>query len=189
MTGTPLYDERAALLPTGGVWVQRDITALKEAERLKDQFVSNVSHELRTPISIIALSSDNLDTFYDRLDESQRRQMLRDIHGQAHVLNELVEDILALSQIDSGPPPANQSRIDLARLARDEAERQQPRAEGRSQRLSVTTGASVVVLGNEVQLRRVMRNLLDNAIKYTPAGGQISCTCEIRIVTRGGSRG
>ena len=63
LTGTPLYDERAAPLATGGVWVQRDITALKEAARLKDQFVSNVSHELRTPISIIALSSDNLEAF------------------------------------------------------------------------------------------------------------------------------
>jgi PAS domain S-box-containing protein len=184
LTGTPLHDERAAPLATGGVWVQRDITALKEAARLKDQFVSNVSHELRTPISIIALSSDNLEAFYDRLDETQRRQMLRDIHGQAHVLSEVVEDILVLSQIDSGRVTGRKSRIDLAHLVREEAVGQQPRAEGRSQRLSITTGAAVVVMGNEAQLRRVIRNLLDNAIKYAPAGGRIACTCEIRVVAR-----
>ena len=61
LTGTPLYEERVATLAMGGVWVQRDITAVKEVGRLRDQFVSNVSHELRTPISIIALSCDNLD--------------------------------------------------------------------------------------------------------------------------------
>ena len=184
LTGTPLHDERAGPLPTGGVWVQRDITTLKEAARLKDHFVSNVSHELRTPISIIALSSDNLEAFYDRLDETQRRQILRDIHGQAHVLSEVVEDILALSQIGSGRVTWRKSPIDLAHLVREEAARQQPRAEGRSQRLSITTGAAVIVLGNEVQLRRVIRNILDNAIKYTPAGGRIACTCEIRVVAR-----
>jgi len=184
LTGTPLYDERAALLSTGGVWVQRDITTLKEAERLKDQFVSNVSHELRTPISIIALSSDNLDAFYDRLDERQRRQILHDIHGQAHVLDELVEDILALSQIDSGRVPRKRSQVDLAHLVCEEVDRQWRRAKDRSQRLSATTGAPVTVLGNEVQLRRVIRSLLDNAIKYTPVGGRISCTCEIQITNR-----
>ena len=182
LTGTPLHDERAGPLPTGGVWVQRDITTLKEAARLKDQFVSNVSHELRTPISIVALSSDNLEAFYDRLDETQRRQILRDIHGQAHFLSEVVEDILALSQIGSGRVTGKKSPIDLAHLVREEAVRQQPRAEGRSQRLSITTGVAVIVLGNEVQLRRVIRNILDNAIKYTPAGGRIACTCEIRVV-------
>ena len=114
--------------------------------------------------------------------------MLRDIHGQAHVLNEVVEDILALSQIDSGRVPGRKSQLDLAHLVREEAARQQPRAEGRSQRLSITTGAAVAVLGNEVQLRRVIRNLLDNAIKYTPAGGRISCTCEIRVVARAAAR-
>ncbi len=184
LTGTPLYDERAAPLPTGAVWVQRDITTLKEAERLKDQFVSNVSHELRTPISIIALGSDNLDTFYDRLDESQRRQMLRDIHEQAHVLNEVVEDILVLSQIDSGRVPRKKNQVDLAHLVCEEVERQRRRAKDRSQRLSATTGAPVTILGNEVQLRRVIRSLLDNAIKYTPFGGRISCTCEIQIKNR-----
>ena len=180
LTGTPLYEERAATLATGGVWVQRDITAVKEVGRLRDQFVSNVSHELRTPISIITLSCDNLDAFYDRLDEGQRRQMLQDIHAQAHLLSDLVEDILMLSQIDGGRVSRRTGRIDLAHLVREEVERQQPRAECRSQRLSVAAGAPVFVPGNEVQLRRVMRNMLDNAIKYTPSGGWILCTCEIR---------
>lgn len=182
LTGMPLYDERAGVVPTGGVWVQRNITTVKEAERIKDQFVSNVSHELRTPTSVIMLSCDNLDAFYDRLSDGQRRQMLQDIREQARLLGNLVEDILMLSQIDNSRVSQVRSRVDLARLAREEVARQQPLAVGRSQGLSVAADAPVVVLGHEMQLRRMMRNLLDNAIKYSPAGARVSCTCEIRGV-------
>ncbi len=106
LTATPLYDETNVTAPCGSVWVQRDITALKEAERLKDRFVSNVSHELRTPVSVIGLSCDNLAIFGDRLPDSDRSQMLQDIHVQAHALSTLIEDILTLSQIDRPRPAA-----------------------------------------------------------------------------------
>ncbi len=91
--------------PVGVVWAQRDITALKEAERLKDQFVSNVSHELRTPISIIALACDNLEAFHDRLDDRQRREIVSDIQEQAHRLDRIVADTLQIAQIDAGRVP------------------------------------------------------------------------------------
>ncbi len=183
LTATPLYDETNVTAPCGSVWVQRDITALKEAERLKDRFVSNVSHELRTPVSVIGLSCDNLATFGDRLSDSDRSQMLQDIHVQAHALSTLIEDILTLSQIDSGRARQPWHDIDLARLVREQAERQRPLAKGRSQELRVSVGGSVPVRGSAIQLQQVVRNLLDNAIKYTPQGGQIRCTCEIRAGT------
>lgn len=185
LTGTPLHRYGSGPLSEGGVWVLRDITAIKEAERLKDQFVSNVSHELRTPISIIALSCENLDVFHNRLDEDQRRQMLLDIHKQAYVLNDLVEDILLLSHIDSGRATAR-SRFDLAALVSEVAGQQQPLIEGRAQLLTLAAAGPVMVSGSPVQLRQVMHNLLDNAIKYTPVGGRIDCICEVRVVARAG---
>ena len=188
VTGTPLYDASADPVPVGGVWVQRDITALKEAERLKDQFVSNVSHELRTPVSVIALSCDNLLTFYHRLDDNQRRQMLQDVHEQAHLLNKLVEEILMISQIDGGRTSERSRPVDLAHLVRQEAERQRLIVEHRAQHLTVSARAPVRVMGNEVQLRQVMRNLLENATKYTPVGGEIACTCEIRAAAPAAAR-
>lgn len=183
LTATPLYDETNVTAPCGSVWVQRDITALKEADRLKDRFVSNVSHELRTPVSVIGLSCDNLAIFGDRLSDSDRSQMLQDIHVQARALSTLIEDILTLSQIDSGRARQPWYDIDLARLVREQAERQRPLAKGRSQELRVSVGGSVPVRGSAIQLQQVVRNLLDNAIKYTPQGGQIRCTCEIRAGT------
>jgi PAS domain S-box-containing protein len=184
VTGAPLYDDRAAALPVGAVWVQRDITPFREAARLKDQFVSDVSHELRTPISIIALSCDNLETYHDRLDERQRGQLVLDIHEQSHVLQSLVENILLAFQIEGGHIAGTGIPVDLAQLTREEAERLRLLAEKRSQRLRITAETRVPVSGNQVQLRRVVRNLLDNAIKYTPAGGEISCTCEVRAGAR-----
>lgn len=79
LTVAPLIDIHTPGKPIGFVSVQRDITPLKEAENLKNQFVSNVSHELRTPLSIITLLSGNLDTLYDRLAPAKRRKMIRDI--------------------------------------------------------------------------------------------------------------
>lgn len=189
LTGTPLYDERAERQVAGVVWVQRDITALKEAERLKDQFVSTVSHELRTPISIITLSCDNLDAFYDRLDENKRRQLLGDIRGQAHQLGDLVEDILTLSRLGSGRSASTATSVALAGLVGEEVARQRPLTAERSQQLSFTVKAPSMVLGNEGQLQRVVRNLLDNAVKFTPTGGQIRCTCDVRFDERKGTPG
>lgn len=180
LTGAPLYTPGTPPERSGAVWAQRDITVLKEAAELKDQFVSNVSHELRTPTSIIILNCDTLVTYGDRLAESQRSQLLQDIHEQAHLLDRLVEDILTVSRIDGGRLPGTLSRVDLAQLAREEVHRQRPLAEKRTQHLGFTGASTVAVLGNAGQLRQVVRNLLDNALKYTPAGGQIACLCEIR---------
>lgn len=182
VTGTPLQDADVAQGSARAVWAQRDITALKKAELLKDQFVSNVSHELRTPISIIALCCDNLTLFNDRLDEGQRQALIRDIEEQARQLNSIVADTLQITQIDAGRMSTARGRVDLARLAHKEAEALRAFAGKRGQRLRVSAAAPVFVIGNETQLRQIVRNLLDNAAKYTPDGGEISCICETRAV-------
>ncbi len=186
LTATPLYDADVTQGPVGAVWAQRDITLAKETARLKDQFVANVSHELRTPISIVALGCDNLEAFHDRLDAGQRLAIVRDIRVQANRLSAIVADTLQISQIDAGRVPMERQRLDLARLVREEADGLQPLIERRAQRLSVAAAAAVTVLGNETQLRQVVRNLLDNAIKYTLAGRQISCTCKVHAGAPGG---
>lgn len=180
VTGTPLYDAEAGAQPIGVVWVQRDVTAQKEAERLKDQFASNVTHELRTPISIIALACDNLVSFHDRLEGSQRLEIARDIQEQARLLDTIVESTLQMAQIDAGRVPMDRRRLDLARLVREEADQLRPFIGRRGQHLTISAAAAVEVLGNEMQLRQIVRNLLENAMKYSPADRRITCACEIR---------
>jgi PAS domain S-box-containing protein len=179
LTAAPLFDPDDKGRTSGFVIVQRDITLLKEAERLKDQFVSNVSHELRTPLSVITLLSGNLDTLYDRLDDPQRRKITRDIRAQARVLNELITDVLQISRIDSASVPAEHRRVDLAHLVAEEMEKQQLLALKKSQITRVIGIEQLAVHGSEIQLRQVIRNLINNAIKYTPVGGQIVCTCRM----------
>jgi two-component system phosphate regulon sensor histidine kinase PhoR len=177
MTVAPLFDSQDTSRLIGHVCVQRDITPIKEAERLKDQFVSNVSHELRTPLSVIALIGGNLDNLYDRLDDEKRQKMIRDIREHTQVLNDLIGDVLEISRIESGRISMERQRVNLAQLAREEANKQLPLAQKKSQTLRVTGAKQVTVWGNSDQLRQVIRNLLNNAIKYTPNHGRIACEC------------
>jgi NtrC-family two-component system sensor histidine kinase KinB len=177
VTVAPLLDARAGDQPIGYVFVQRDVTPIKEAERLKDQFVSNVSHELRTPLSIIALVSGNLDVLYDRLPDQKRRQMVRDIRSHAQVLDNLVADLLQISQIESGRLSMEREVVDLVQLAREEVEKQSPLALKKAQTLRVIGAGPLSLFGSGDQLRQIVRNLLNNAIKYTPEGGAITCEC------------
>jgi PAS domain S-box-containing protein len=169
--GDPADPERAI----GFVGVQRDITPLKEAERLKERFVSNVSHELRTPLSVITLLSGNLDAFGDRLEPAKQVRMIRDIRRQAQVLDELIRDVLEISSIDSGRISPEIARFDIAPLLRDEIQRLQPLAERGQQLLSAEGPESLLVEGDAQQLRRVLRNLINNAMKYSQEGGRIRC--------------
>lgn len=163
----------------GFVSVQRDITPLKQAERSKNEFVSNVSHELRTPLSVITLLSDNLDGLYDRLDEVKRRKMIRDIQKHTESLNNLIGDVLEISRIDSGRISMEREVIDLAKLAREQVEAMLPLVDKKDQSMQVTGSTQLNILGNRPQLQQIIRNLLNNAIKYTQDGGQIICDCSL----------
>jgi PAS domain S-box-containing protein len=177
LTVAPLFAPDSHSQPMGFVSVLRDITPLKEAERAKNEFVSNVSHELRTPLSVLTLVGDNLDTLYERLDDNKRRKMVRDIQKHTKILNDLIGDVLEISRIDSGRVSMERERLNLAQLARTEVAEIFPLAQQKSQTLQMSGVEQVDVLGNGAQLRQVVRNLLNNAIKYTPDGGQISCEC------------
>jgi len=161
----------------GLVIVYRDITPLKDAQRAKDAFVSNVSHELRTPLSVLMLLGDNLATLYPDLDNKNRLKMIRDIQKYIYVLDDLVNDILTIARLDSHRISMEWDPLNLAELAADEAEKLMPLATQKTQTLTVSGQGKVPVQGHETQLRRAIRNLLTNALKYTPTQGDIIVEC------------
>jgi signal transduction histidine kinase len=136
-------------------------------------FVANASHELRTPLTSIklrveALRSGALD------DPPVTERFLAEVEGEVDRMTSMVNDLLDLSRIEAGLNPAKRVPVDLATVANDVYEAFKARAE----RAGIKLGASIQsglppVLGNEDQLRRVLYNLMDNAIKYTASGGQV----------------
>jgi signal transduction histidine kinase len=130
-------------------------------------------------LSIITLLSGNLDTLYERLDEDKRQQMIRDIREHAKVLNDLISSVLEISRIDSRRISTRSEHLNLAHVAREEVEQQMPLAQKKEQRLSTRGAERLMVWANDGQLRQVIRNLLNNAIKYTPPEGEICCECQV----------
>jgi PAS domain S-box-containing protein len=179
-TIAPLFDPQNREEVVGLVSVQRDITPLKEADRMKDQFVSNVSHELRTPLSVLTLLSGSLEKMYASMDEATRYVMIQDIRNQTRLLNDLVSDILDMSRIDSQRVSMQRDPLDLAQLLREEVEKQLPLMQRKHQEAHVLSDKPVLVHANDGQLRQVIRNLVNNAIKYTPEYGNLWCECVIQ---------
>jgi two-component system phosphate regulon sensor histidine kinase PhoR len=139
-----------------------------------------VSHELRTPLSIVTLLVGNLDRLYQRLDDDGRRRMIRSIRDQVGLLNDLIDDVLEISRIDSRGLSMERQPLDLVGLVQEEMEKHVPLARRKSLTLNLGGVKALAIRGNEGQLRRVVRNLLDNAIKFTPSGGLVRCECLVQ---------
>jgi signal transduction histidine kinase/GAF domain-containing protein len=172
-------DERGEVL--GTVIVMRDITALKEMDRLKNLFVSNVSHELRTPISIIKLTVSNFLQYYARLDDQKRIELLDTVKRQADILHSLIENLLTLSRLDAGRVFLEKVEFDLVAFCRTLlSEFALAAAEKDISLIDDGLQAGATVWADQERIGQVVRNLLSNAIKFTPAGGKVMVTVRSR---------
>jgi signal transduction histidine kinase/GAF domain-containing protein len=165
-------NERGEVL--GTVIVTRDITALKEMDRLKTLFVSNVSHELRTPITIIKLTVSNFLQYYARLNDQKRMELLETTKRQADILHRLIENILTLSRLDTGNASLQKAEFDLAAFCRTLlSEFALAAAEKDIALLDDGLQEGTTIWADQERIGQVVRNLLSNAIKFTPTGGQV----------------
>lgn len=159
----------------GTVIVLRDLTALKEVERIKTRFVAGVTHELKTPLSVIRLHSKNLLTYHDRLSEQKRVELLNAIHTQTQLLEQLIENILHLSRLDAGLVEMKRQPLNLVEVVDQTMTNLYPLAEAKSITLNWQKPlAELMIMGNQNQMEQVVRNLVDNAIKYTSPNGSIT---------------
>ncbi|MEM7346547.1 MAG: ATP-binding protein, partial [Chloroflexota bacterium] len=155
---------------TGTVIVLRDITALQEVDRMKARFMAGITHELKTPLAIITLHVGSL-LKYKSLDEAKKQDMIGTIQRQTFLLERLVENILQLSRLDSGMLQLEQEPINLTNLSHQISTELEPLAREKGLRLNFNySEQGVTILGDNDQIERVVRNLVDNAIKYTPSG-------------------
>lgn len=158
------------------VFVFHDITELRRLENIRKDFVANVSHELRTPLtSIKGYVEALLDGGKD--DPETCTRFLDIILKQSDRLNLILEDLLQLSKIESGQMQFVREPLDIASLIERTLAMIKPLADKKRHRLISDIASNLPpVTGDQERLAQVLSNLLDNAIKYTPEGGQVSLT-------------
>jgi len=156
----------------GCVVVLHDVTNFKKLEKVKNEFIATASHDLRNPLTSIR-GYNQLIQNAGPLNDNQVEFVQRIHHASTH-MTELVENMLDLAKMDLGAEP-KQEVLDVTPLLWQIADEFQPQAEAKGQLLTVEqTEPSSIVKGDPLQLRQVFRNLVGNAIKYTPDGGTVT---------------
>jgi signal transduction histidine kinase len=146
---------------------------LKELSDLKSEFVSKVSHELRTPLTSIIGAADNLlDGIAGPLEERPRSYLLR-VKENGDRLLRLINDLLDLSRIEAGKEEIRATRFRLDTLIHETLEALRPVAEENGVTIAALGPPSVVIRADRDKISRVIMNLVHNAIKFTPRGGQV----------------
>jgi PAS domain S-box-containing protein len=157
----------------------RDITHFREADEIKSVFISIVSHELKTPVALIKGYVGTLRREDVSWDSEIVQDSLEVIEDEADRLTELIENLLDASRLQAGEFNLNLAEIRMDKLAQEMAERFQTQTD--QHRIIVQFPEEFpVIVGDEHRLEQVFYNLLTNAVKYSPEGGEISISGQIR---------
>ena len=167
-----------------------DRTESKRLEETRRDFVANVSHELKTPIGAISLLAEAIE---DSLDEPETaRRFAQNLSKESKRLSNLVQEVIQLSKMQSGPILENAIEMDLRQVVTDAVERNQTLAEQQGIKVLADTNESVHVKGDYDMLATALRNLIENAIVYSDSGSQVGVgikrvgnTAEISVADSG----
>jgi signal transduction histidine kinase len=159
--------------------LQEQNALLREADRMKDEFVALVSHDLRTPLTSIIgyleLALENED-----LPQTERRY-LEVVERNSERLMHLVNDLLFVARLEAGEMDIHLDELDLATVVRQAVEEAGPRARAKEIALETETDSAPTVSADRGRMFQLLDNLVGNAIKFTPAGGKV----EVRLSRRG----
>jgi two-component system phosphate regulon sensor histidine kinase PhoR len=167
-----------------GAWalfVLHDITRQKKLETLRRDFVANVSHELRTPLSVIKGYVETLADGHRDIPPDDREKFLRTIQRHTERLNSLLDDLLALSRLESANPGLRPEPTDLAALLTGVLDdyRARPAAARHQLDADLASGLPTLPL-DPLKISQAVENLLDNALKYTPPGSRLTLSLATR---------
>jgi two-component system sensor histidine kinase SenX3 len=163
VTATPAGEGAVLMVVT-------DVTDARRTEAVRRDFVANASHELKTPAASIQAVAETLRSVVDTDPEAVHR-FAAQLEREALRLSRIVADLLDLSRLETGSDLEDRVRLDA--LVREEVERSDDRARERGVSLSVDAPQSASVTGSARDLSLLVRNLIDNAIRYTRPGGSV----------------
>jgi K+-sensing histidine kinase KdpD len=157
------------------VLVLQDVTKLRQAEQLKDDFLSLVSHEFRTPLTAIHGGAHLLGRQWKELDEETRAELLEDIASESDRLNRMLGNMLSLAAIQAGQLRATTEPVAIEPLARRVSQSAQTRSADHRFIVDIADDLPPGEADPEL-LEQVLRNLYENAVKYSPNGGEVRTT-------------
>ena len=156
----------------GAVLVMHDITELRKADQVRRDFVANVSHELRTPLTAIKGYAEAL--LDDAEDAEAREKFLDIIHRHATRMERLVKDLLRLARLDAGQETVEFVPCDVEGMLRGIANDFEPLAAQKQLTISTEVAPdTTTIVTDAAKLHDIARNLIENAVNYTPEGGNV----------------
>jgi signal transduction histidine kinase len=168
VSAAPIHNHEGKIIAAASI--STDVTQQKELEKRKDDFVNMASHELKTPITSMKLYLEALTARLQTSDKSTQKIISR-IKYQTENLQELVSDLLDVSKIQTGKLTFNKEDFSLNELIEEIIQDMQDASA--NHRISFRTKQKVSVHADRFRLYQVLTNLLTNAIKYSPEGGEI----------------
>ncbi len=166
--------------------VFHDVTRLKQLERMRMDFVANVTHEIRTPLTAIIGYVETLLQPGAVRDDLQTERFLQTIYANARRLNRLVDDLLTLSNIETGETSLHLESVTPTELIADVWKTIHPRLQEKQIEAVTRIAPDIPPLrADRDRVAQALLNILDNAVKYTPVGGKITVTADTQKVTVG----
>ena len=178
--GTRWIEASGAPIPSPdgkGRWalfVIHDMTSQRKLERVRRDFVANASHELRTPLSIIKGYIETLVDGHQTMELADREKFLKTIQRHSERLKSIIDDLLALSRLESSTPGLKFAPLDLSAYLKDLGAEFEHRPQGMDHEIVVSVPESLGMISADAEkLGHIFGNLLENAFKYTPKGSRI----------------
>ncbi len=175
----PVLTVRAQALSGDGTWlVLEDVSELRRLQRIRTEFIDNLSHELRTPLTTVSLLAETLEREAEGVGDAipaKMRDRIAKIEVETGHLVQMVNELLDLSRIEGGGTLQLADGVDMSRLAADSAERLRLFGERQGVTFRMDTPAGLPpVRGDSARLGQVVVNLVHNAVKFSPDGGEIT---------------
>jgi signal transduction histidine kinase len=145
---------------------------LQRVEQSRQEFVSNVSHELKTPLSSIKVLTESL-IFEENVPVEMYQEFFQDINSEVDRLNNIISDLLTLVRLDQREIPMNITNVDLTEMTQNILKRLVPLAKKKEIKLIYESHKDITAEIDEVKFTLALSNLIENAIKYTPNGGEV----------------
>ena len=167
----PIFEEG---IHRGQLFLYRDVTKERRTDKAKSEFMSLASHQLRTPLTTIRWALGRLEKELGAVMDDRQRQLLIEGHKATVRMAETIDTMLNITRIEAENAPPKSETFSLRALLREKEELFRNQLDVRRQQLIIDCAGDLTITTNTKFLKEILRNLLQNAIKYTPDGGSIT---------------